>query len=174
MILSLLSCDRNGGMSNNKSPWPKINYDIEGFVSKTKLQIIITCYDTFTSIGSPVMNQFNIVVCQKKQKRLLPYNENTLFITYNDLDLILSKNSDINKNIVIIGGSEIITYCMPFIHAVYIVQILDQYVCDDYIDVQLMHDTFNCIDYSSKIYKQNSCYHYFEIRSKNTNLVKFK
>lgn len=171
MIYSIFACDSLGGFGvDDTLPWPLIEYDMENFVSNTLRRVVVMGYNAFKSLVYPLENRLIIVVQNRTQDRLEELCDNTLFITFPELEILLKKASGHDTNhVFILGGVQIIESCIEYIDELFIVHILGHYDCNIYINIAKMKDKFPVISFKSKVYNSNSCLYFFEIRGLDRN-----
>lgn len=163
MITGIVAVEKNQGIGfNGQMPWPRLKGDMYWFKKMTAGNVVIMGSTTFESIGKPLPDRINVVLSRKKD--FSPQADHT----FSDPDLALEfcKKEYPDKEIFIIGGSEIYRYYMPVIDRFLITEIDQDYICDKFFDLFYVrenftdvkeHATFNeQINYKIKEYKYES------------------
>ena len=159
MIKGIMAVDEKGGISKGKSmPWPKNLIDLKWFKKNTTNNIVIMGRKTWEDpfIPTPLKSRINILV-SKKENSLFPgadyyFSEN---IKKNVID-IQRKYQD--RDIFIIGGSEIINLTIDLIQEFYLTRIYGNYNCEKFLNISLIESNMKMI---KKIDGDQSCH--FEI-----------
>ena len=95
---------------NNQLPW-KLSADLKSFKLLTMDNTILMGRKTFESIGSkPLPNRRNIVLTRDKNKCL-----QNVEVVYN-----INEAIELDKNLIVIGGSEIYNLCLPLVSELYL------------------------------------------------------
>ncbi|MDC1296492.1 dihydrofolate reductase [Alphaproteobacteria bacterium] len=159
MIKAIMAVDDMGGISRAGSmPWPKNSSDLKWFKKNTINSLVVmgrlTWDDPF--MPSPLKNRINILITNK-DKNNYPGADEYIFgdIIKNVLE-ISKKYYD--KNIYIIGGSQILSQLYELIEEFYITRIYGNYECDKFIDINKIKNTMKMI---KKIENDETCH--FEI-----------
>lgn len=108
----IVAMSKNGVIGiNNRLPWPKLKEDMKFFRTITIGKTVVMGRKTFESIGSkPLLGRNNIVI----SKNRLPYEFENLTV-FNDINEVFKLD-----NCVIIGGSSIYEYFLPYTNIMYI------------------------------------------------------
>jgi dihydrofolate reductase len=95
---------------NNQLPW-KLSADLKNFKLLTTDNTILMGRKTFESIGNkPLPFRKNIVITRDKNNSL-----QNVEVVYN-----INEAMEIDKNLIVIGGSEIYNLCLPYISELYL------------------------------------------------------
>lgn len=148
MIKCIFACDTRGGIGfNNFIPW-KNRKDIQFFRDKTLNNIVIMGYNTLYSIKQPLKERINIVL--EDSDRILrtkrpSISNNVLYLPEADILDIFNKKKQglIKKDVYIIGGAKIIHKFFDYIDNIYITHIDNTYLCDSFIDLNLVYENFD-------------------------------
>ena len=131
MISIIAAVSENGVIGkNNKLPW-NIPSDLEFFKNKTNGHPVLMGRKTFESIGSPLPNRKNIIITRNK-------NYNSKYddiIIKNNIESAIKEGLKYDKDIFIIGGSEIYKQSFPYIDDMWITQIHDKFEGDSYFPI---------------------------------------
>ena len=162
MIKGIMAIDEKGGISKGKSmPWPKNSLDLKWFKSKTINNVVIIGRKTWEDPFMPTPLKYRInVLITNKDKSLFPgadyyFSGNII----NEIKELEKKYKD--KDIIIIGGSEIIKLTMEIIQEFYLTRIYGIYNCEKFLDISLIKKNMKMIE---KIEGDKSCH--FEIWKK--------
>ena len=136
MINAILACDiKNGIGKGGKLPWPHIPEDMKWFRNLTTNGVVIMGRKTFESLGLvPLPNRINYVITSQDFDDI----PNTYFYDLRTMSLsqfiesLKTRYED--KNIWIIGGSEIYSQFLPYCDILYLTKIKQEYDCDTFID----------------------------------------
>lgn len=140
MYSMILAMDKNGLIGNkNKLPW-HLPSDLEHFKNKTLDKIIVMGRKTFDSIGRALPNRTNVVITRDKNFK----HENV--IVFHSLDDFHEYASNQEKEILIIGGSELIKQLYSYISKLYITRINHVFNGDCYVNFI----NFNSLDLIEK------------------------
>lgn len=132
MIIAIFAIDEKNGMGkNNSMPWPTNKEDMKWFKSITTDNIVVMGRKTWDSLGNykPLPNRTNIVVSRNKIPNVTTISDD---VCNNIINL---QKSNLNKNIFIIGGLEILKLTKPIIQKVFLTRIPGIYRCDVTIDL---------------------------------------
>lgn len=155
MQISIITAfDQNGVIGlNNTLPW-HIPEDFVWFKENTLHKSVIMGHKTYQSIGKPLPNRTNIVLSRS----------NISFpgcLTFTSLETAL-KHCQQEKEVMIIGGSQIYQEALPFCHKLYITRVLSDFPGDTYFPSIDWHQ-WDCL-YSSEIkhsHKQKLDFQFF-------------
>lgn len=136
MINAILACDMNYGIGKNgKLPWPHIPEDMKWFRKLTTNGVVIMGRKTFESLGSiPLPNRMNYVITTQDFDEIPHtyfYDLRTLSIPQ-FIQSLKTRYED--KEIWVIGGSEIYSQFLPYCDILYLTKIKQKYDCDTFID----------------------------------------
>lgn len=95
---------------DNKLLW-NIPEDLKKFKEITTGNIVIMGRKTYESIGRPLPNRENIILTRNK-KKFLEKNKNLNVEVYENIETLIEKYKNNNKDIFIIGGEEIYKIAM--------------------------------------------------------------
>lgn len=156
-MLNLIVChDSNFGIGiNNKLPW-HLPDDLRRFKELTEGHAVLMGRKTYESIGKALPNRENIILTHDRGFRA----DNCYIINYlAQLDVYMSMNPD--KDVYVIGGSEIYKLMLPYVDRIYLSLIPHAYQCDtffpkvDYDDYNLMK-VMNSYDHIFHVYERKS------------------
>ncbi len=162
MIKAIMAVDDMGGISKGQSmPWPKNSIDLKWFKQNTQNNIVImgrkTWQDPF--MPTPLKLRINVLVTNKDP---VLYPGADFYLSGNIIKKIKQIQIDNeNKDIFIIGGSEIIKSTMNIIEEFYLTRIYGNYNCEKFINISLIGKKMELI---KKIEGDKSCH--FEIWKK--------
>lgn len=112
--LSLIAAmDKNQLIGNNNQlPW-HLSADLKYFKKTTMGKPVLMGRKTFFSIGKPLLGRQNIVLTRDQS-----------FVTNHEVDVVHSLAEALaiankNEEIMVIGGAEIFTACLPFAKRLY-------------------------------------------------------
>ena len=162
MIRAIMAADDLGGISKNGSmPWPKNSSDLQWFKKNTMNEIVVmgrlTWIDPF--MPTPLKGRINVLITNQEKEKYLGADE---YFSGNILTKILSLSEKYNdKDIYIIGGSEILNQLFELIEEFYLTKIYGNFKCDKNIDLKKIQESMQMI---KKI--ENDRYSHFEIWKK--------
>ena len=162
MIKGIMAVDEIGGISKGKSmPWPKNSIDLKWFKENTINNIVVmgrkTWQDPF--MPTPLKSRINVLITNKNKELIEGADYYISGKVNNEIQNIQSKY--INKDIFIIGGSEIINLTFNLLEQFNLTRIYGNYNCEKFIDVSLIENNLNMI---KKIDGDSTCH--FEIWEK--------
>ena len=159
MIKGIMAVDERGGISKGLSmPWPKNSIDLKWFKDKTLNNIVVMGRKTWEDpfMPTPLKSRINIIVTN---------NEPSL---YHGADFYLSGNINkkleeiqqkyLDKDVFIIGGSEIISQTIEIIEEFYLTRIYGNYNCEKFLNIDLIKNNMKMI---KQIEGDKTCY--FEV-----------
>ena len=162
MIKAIMAVDDLGGISKGKSmPWPKNSIDLKWFKENTLNNIVIMGRKTWEDpyMPSPLNSRINILITNKD---ISFYPGADYYISGNINEQINDVQKKYkNKDLYIIGGSEIINITFDIIQEFYLTRIYGNYKCEKFIDISLIENNMNMI---KKIDGDSTCH--FEIWEK--------
>ena len=139
MIKAIMAIDEIGGISKGKSmPWPKNSIDLKWFKKNTLNNVVVIGRKTWEDpfMPTPLKNRVNVLIT-KKNKLKFPgadyYISENIEKEIERLDTIFS-----DKDIYIIGGSEIIKLTMNIIKKFYLTRIYGNFNCEKFVNVSLI------------------------------------
>ena len=162
MIKAIMAVDEKGGISKGQSmPWPKNSIDLKWFKENTINNVVVMGRKTWEDpfMPTPLKSRINVLITSK-DKELIEGADYYLSGNINDQIQNLQLEY-IEKDIFIIGGSEIINLTFKSIEQFYITRIYGNYNCEKFIDVSLIEKNMKMI---KKIDGDSSCH--FEIWEK--------
>ena len=159
MIKGIMAIDEVGGISRGKSmPWPKNSIDLKWFKHNTLNNIVIMGRKTWEDpfMPTPLNKRINVLITNSDTSLFLGAD---YYFSGNIIEQIkeLQKEHQ-NKDIYIIGGSEIINSTINLIQEFYLTRIYGNYNCEKFLNISLIEDNMKII---KKIKGDNSCH--FEI-----------
>ena len=159
MIKAIMAVDEKGGISRGESmPWPKNSIDLKWFKENTLNNIVVMGRKTWEDpfMPTPLKSRINVLITSKN-KDLIEGAD--FYLKGNVNDEIQNIQSEfINKDIFIIGGSEIINLTFSLIEQFYLTRIYGNYNCEKFINISLIENNMKMI---KKINGDSSCH--FEI-----------
>ncbi len=162
MIKGIMAVDEKGGISKGKSmPWPKNSIDLQWFKKHTLNNIVIIGRKTWEDpfMPTPLKSRINILVTNKN-KTLYPGADYYISGEINEQVKDFEKKYQ-DKDLFIIGGSEIINLTIDLIQEFYLTRIYGNYYCEKFLNVSLIEKNMNLIE---KIEGDKSCH--FEVWKK--------
>ena len=159
MIKAIMAVDEKGGISRGQSmPWPKNSIDLKWFKENTFNNIVVMGRKTWEDpfMPTPLKSRINVLITNK-DKMLIEganyYLRGNINNQIKDIQL-----QYIDKDIFIIGGSEIINLTFKLIEQFYLTRIYGNYNCEKFIDISLIENNMKMI---KKIDGDSTCH--FEI-----------
>ena len=162
MIKAIMAIDEKGGISKGKSmPWPKNSIDLKWFKENTKNNVVVMGRKTWEDpfMPTPLKSRINVLITNKKKQLIEGADYYLSENVNNEIQNIQSEYID--KDVFIIGGSEIINLTFKIIEQFYLTRIYGNYNCEKFIDVSLIENNLNMI---KKIDGDSTCH--FEIWEK--------
>ena len=162
MIKAIMAVDEEGGISRGQSmPWPKNSIDLKWFKQNTINNIVIMGRKTWEDpfMPTPLKSRINILVTNKDPSLYDGANYYFSGDINNQVKEISHKYK--NKNIFIIGGSELINLTMNIIEEFYLTRIYGNYKCEKFINLSKIESSMKMI---KKIKGDKTCH--FEIWKK--------
>tara|TARA_B100001057_G_scaffold176732_1_gene177553 strand:+ start:152 stop:640 length:489 start_codon:yes stop_codon:yes gene_type:complete len=159
MIKGIMAVDEKGGISKGKSmPWPKNSLDLQWFKKNTLNCVVIMGRKTWEDpfMPTPLKSRVNILIT-KKDRNLFPGADSYINKDVNNQIHKLQKDY-IDKDIFIIGGSEIIKLTIDIIQEFYLTRIYGNYNCEKFLDLSMIKNNMKLI---KKIDGNETCH--FEI-----------
>ena len=162
MIKAIMAVDDKGGISKGQSmPWPKNSIDLKWFKENTVNNVVVMGRKTWEDpfMPTPLKSRINVLITSK-DKELIEGAD--YYFSGNIDDQIHNLQLEyMEKDIFIIGGSEIINLTFNIIEQFYLTRIYGNYKCEKLIDVSLIEKNMKII---KKIDGDSSCH--FEIWEK--------
>ena len=162
MIKAIMAVDEIGGISRGQSmPWPKNSIDLKWFKENTLNNVVVMGRKTWEDpfMPRPLKSRINVLITNKNKEFIEGADYYLSGNVNNEIQNIQSEY--INKDIFIIGGSEIINLTFNLIEQFYLTRIYGNYNCEKFIDVSLIENNLNMI---KKINGDSTCH--FEIWEK--------
>ena len=159
MIKAIIAVDDKGGISKGQSmPWPKNSIDLKWFKKNTLNNIVIMGRKTWDDpfMPTPLKSRINILITNK-DPQMYQGADYYLSGSINDKIINIQKKYN-NKDIFIIGGSEIINLTFELIQEFYLTRIYGNYNCEKFINISMLENSMTMI---KKIDGDTSCH--FEI-----------
>ena len=162
MIKAIMAVDDKGGISKGSSmPWPKNSNDLQWFKKNTLNQVVVMGSKTWEDpfMPTPLKNRTNVLIT-KKNKSYYPGAD--FYIKGNIIDeIIILEKDNLDKDIFIIGGPEIINQCFDLFKEFYLTRIYGNFNCEKFIDLKQIEKKMKL---SKKISSDETCH--FEIWKK--------
>ncbi len=157
-----MAVDEKGGISKGLSmPWPKNSIDLQWFKKNTVDNVVIMGRKTWEDpfMPTPLKSRINVLVTNKAPT-LYP---NADYYLSGDIKMkvIEIQKKYQNKDVFIIGGSEIINSTIELIEEFYLTRIYGNYNCEKFINISLLENNMKLL---KKINGDKSCH--FEIWKK--------
>ena len=162
-MFSLVVCvDSNWGIAKNGQLLEWIPEDLKNFQKITKDSVVVMGKTTFQSLpNGPLKNRINVVLTRDKK-----FKSKDVVIC-NSVEECIKKVKKYNKNIFIIGGSQIYQQFLLYCDKAYVTKIFNDYNADTFM-VNLDNEKNWMIDSwgSVKNYKNIQYQHYEYVRIK--------
>ena len=162
MIKAIMAIDDKGGVSKGGSmPWPKNSNDLQWFKKNTLSQIVVMGSKTWEDpfMPTPLKNRTNVLITKKNKS----YYPGADFYIKGDIveEINILEKDNLDKDIFIIGGPEIIKQCFDHLNEFYITRIYGNFNCEKFIDLGQIEKKMKL---SEKIDSDETCH--FEIWKK--------
>ena len=162
MIKAIMAVDVKGGISKGQSmPWPKNTIDLKWFKENTLNNVVVMGRKTWEDpfMPTPLKSRINVLITNKDKKLI----EGADYYLSGKIDTQIQdiQSKYIDRDIFIIGGSEIINLTFKLIEQFYLTRIYGNYNCEKFIDVSLIENNMKII---KKINGDSTCH--FEIWQK--------
>ena len=154
-----MAVDEKGGISKGKSmPWPKNSTDLTWFKENTTNNIVVMGRKTWEDpfMPTPLKSRINVLITNKDKKLIYGADYYLSGNINNQIKDIQLKYME--KDIFIIGGSEIINLTFNSIEQFYLTRIYGNYNCEKFIDISSIENNMKMI---KKINGDSTCH--FEI-----------
>jgi len=162
MIKAIMAADDKGGISKGRSmPWPKNSNDLKWFKKNTLNQVVVMGSKTWKDpfMPTPLKNRTNVLITKKNKSH---YPGADIYISGDIVNEIINlENDNMNKDIFIIGGPEIINQCFNLFKEFYLTRIYGNFNCEKFIDLSQIEKKMKL---SEKINSDETCH--FEIWKK--------
>ena len=137
MIKAIMAVDEKGGISKGKSmPWPKNLKDLNWFKQNTLNQVVVMGSGTWADpfMPTPLKSRENILITSKNKSKYPGANR---YLKGDDIvyDIKNLENIYRNKDIFIIGGSEIINKSISVVQEFYLTRIYGNFNCEKFINL---------------------------------------
>lgn len=131
MIIAIFAIDEEGGMGlDGNMPWPSNKEDMKWFKTTTLNHVVVMGKNTWNSTGmpKPLPNRINVVFTNKN----IGAKFSDVLACSGDVckQLILLQQQFLDKNIFVIGGSDILLQAKPVIEKIFLTRIPGNYLCD--------------------------------------------
>ena len=159
MIKAIMAVDEKGGISKGQSmPWPKNSIDLKWFKENTINNVVVMGRKTWEDpfMPTPLKSRINVLITNRDKKLIEGADYYLSGNINNQIQDMQSKYMD--KDIFIIGGSEIINLTFNSIEQFYLTRIYGNYNCEKFLDIELIENNMKKI---KKIEGDKSCH--FEI-----------
>lgn len=175
MTINLIACvSSNGAIGYKNNLLFHIKEDMKHFQKLSKGQICVMGRNTFESIllmnnGEPLRNRISVVLTSQKD-----YQVPTGVFVFDSIDKIIQHhetNSDSDKNICVIGGSDVYASFLDSASNVFLT-IVNRHVeeVDTYFPMELLHENFHIAEESEDHYSEKyDAYYKFVRYAKNQN-----
>jgi len=140
MINAIVAVERSQGIGfNNSMPWPHLKGDMQWFKNKTLNQVVIMGSNTWKSLNyKPLPNRINVVLSRTHDYSGQNAAGHTFSDPHNALEFCKQEYRD--KEIFIIGGSEIYKLYLPIIDTFFITEIDKGYPCDTFFNLSYVKE----------------------------------
>ena len=162
MIKAIMAVDEKGGISKGQSmPWPKNSIDLKWFKENTTNNVVVMGRKTWDDpfMPTPLKYRINVLITNKDKNLIQGADYYLSGNIKNQIQDIQLKYMD--KDIFIIGGSEIINLTFNYIEQFYLTRIYGNYNCEKFIDISSIENNMKMI---KKINGDSTCH--FEIWEK--------
>ena len=157
-----MAVDDKGGISRGESmPWPKNSLDLQWFKKNTLNSVVVMGRKTWEDpfMPTPLKSRVNVLIT-KNDSILFPGVDSYVRKDVNQQIHELQKKH-IDKDIFIIGGSEIIKLTIDIIQEFYLTRIYGNYNCEKFLDISMITNNMKLI---KKLKGDNTCH--FEVWKK--------
>ena len=176
MIYGILACDMDGGVGLKQGlPWPMLKGDMDRFRRLTDGHIVVMGRKTYETLKAPLKNRLNVVISRNPDPYPNKYNNVIYTSAETFIDFLLSideekekeKDSEMDKNVYIIGGPEIWKLMSPYIHIFYVTHVMTRFKCDTYMDMGALKRLFPYVLMESKMHRdpKTGIFYTFEART---------
>lgn len=161
MLIGIVAIEQSQGIGfNNSMPWPHLKGDLSFFKKQTTNNVVIMGSATFKSLNlKPLPNRINVVL-----SRSTPYPTADHTFSNHESAISFCSTEYLDKDIYIIGGSEIYKIYMDYIDKFYVTEIDESFNCDKFFDMSYIKKNFintkeilkfnDPINYTIKEYKR--------------------
>ena len=123
----ILAVDNNWAIGKDNGMLFHIPSDLKHFKSKTLNNVVIMGRNTYESMGSALPDRENIVLTRNTDYKLEDAK------VFNSPDYILSYIKDSDKEVFVIGGSQIVDIFLPYCDEAIITKIYDSRKADTFL-----------------------------------------
>ena len=110
MIIGIVAVDRNGAIGKGgKLPW-HYSADMKFFKETTTGNACVMGHKTWLTLKKPLPNRLNIVL--SRNANIEPHAS---VVVAGDIKLVLAMEKQINKDLFVIGGSQVYSSFLPYI-----------------------------------------------------------
>ena len=162
MIKGIMAIDEKGGISKGQSmPWPKNSIDLKWFKENTTNNVVVMGRKTWDDpfMPTPLKYRINVLITNRDKNLIQGADYYLSGNIKNQIQDIQLKYMD--RDIFIIGGSEIINLTFNSIEQFYLTRIYGNYNCEKFIDISSIENNMKMI---KKINGDSTCH--FEIWEK--------
>ena len=162
MIKAIMAVDEKGGISKGQSmPWPKNSIDLKWFKKNTINNVVVMGRKTWDDpfMPTPLKYRINVLITNRDKNLIQGADYYLSGNIKNQIQDIQLKYMD--RDIFIIGGSEIINLTFNSIEQFYLTRIYGNYNCEKFIDISSIENNMKMI---KKINGDSTCH--FEIWEK--------
>lgn len=141
MIIGIFAVDEQGGLGRNGlMPWHDKN-DMQWFKNNTTDNIVVMGRKTWESTGY-LPNRRNIVITNQ------PFVHSHATSLCNNVcaNIVALQQNNIEKNVFVIGGANILVQAKPILELLYITKIPGDYSCDVRLNITEFTNGFNLIE----------------------------
>ena len=146
MIKAIMAIDEKGGISKGQSmPWPKNSIDLKWFKENTIHNVVVMGRKTWEDpfMPTPLKSRINVLITNKNKELIEGADYYLNGNVSNEIQNIQTEYKD--KDIFIIGGSEIVNLTFNLIERFYLTRIYGNYNCEKFINVSLIENNMNMI-----------------------------
>lgn len=141
MVTLIVAVEQSQGIGyKNSMPWPHLKGDMQWFRKNTTNNVVIMGSKTFDSIGKPLPQRINVVLSRSKNYSYQGGADHC----FSDPDLALTfcQREYVDKEIFIIGGSEIYNHFLPMVNRFLITEIQADFTCDKFFNLSYVRKNF--------------------------------
>lgn len=155
MLNIVVAYDSNRGIGiNNALPW-HIPEDLRHFKDLTSGNAILMGRKTFESIGRPLPRRDNIILTQNRG-----YLADGCTMMHNLAQVQAYMVANKDKELFVIGGSEVYRLFLPFVDRIYATEIHGSFMCDTFFPLLDEEEWSREIDRSNQINLDGVSYRY--------------
>ena len=142
-----MAADDKGGISKNGSmPWPKNSSDLRWFKKNTLNCVVVMGRLTWTDpfMPTPLKERINILITTQDKKKNIGADEYISDDIYKNVKGLKKKYKD--KDIFIIGGSNIVSQLFDLIEEFYLTRIYGNFECDKKINLKKIQESMRMVE----------------------------